>query len=247
MNQQRTYRNRIYDNHLVSYRVVVKETDLFIKATKKIPDITRERILYHRNTIENFIAQNHDFAISMVPWRCYGPVPKIISEMIDAGIRSGVGPMAAVAGAIGEHVGLDLLSYSEEIIIENGGDVFMKTNQPVILGIFADRSPLSLRIGLQVDDRDMPLSVCTSSGTVGHSLSLGKADAVSIISDSGALADAAATAVGNRIQQVSDIESTIDFAKNIKGVKGVLIIKNSHVGMWGDVNIIPLEEKKVEF
>jgi ApbE superfamily uncharacterized protein (UPF0280 family) len=247
MNQGRLYRNRVYDDHLVSYRVVVKETDLFVKTTQEIPHITRERILHHRDTIEKFIALNHDFAASLVPWHSRVPVPKIISEMIEAGARAGVGPMAAVAGTIGEHVGLDLLSYSEEVIVENGGDVFMKTNKPITLGIFAARSPLSLRIGLKVDNRDMPLSVCTSSGTVGHSLSLGKADAVSVISNSGALADAAATSIGNRVQRGSDIEPAINFAKNIKGVKGVLIIKNSHVGMWGNVNIIPLEEKKVEF
>jgi ApbE superfamily uncharacterized protein (UPF0280 family) len=61
------------------------------------------------------------------------------------------------------------------------------------------------------------------------------------------LADAAATSIGNRVQRETDIEPAIDFAKKIKGLKGVIIIKNSQVGMWGDVNIIPLKEKKVEF
>ena len=100
--------------------------------------------------------------------------------------------MAAVAGAIAEHVGGDLLSYTEEVIIENGGDVFIKTHGPVTVGVFAGNSPLSLRIGLRLNSMEAPLSVCTSSGTVGHSLSFGKADAVSVIARSCALADAAA-------------------------------------------------------
>jgi len=94
--------------------------------------------------------------------------------MASAGEKAGVGPMAAVAGAIAEHVGIDLLGHTHEVVVENGGDVFFKTNGPVTIGIFAGNSPVSLGMGLRVYPGKKPLSVCTSSGTVGHSLSFGK-------------------------------------------------------------------------
>ena len=247
MHKQRTYRNQIHSSRLKSFRVAVKETDLFVSASKELTDIAREMILQYRGYIEKFIDRHADFLDALVPIEINEPTPKIISDMMDAGFRAGVGPMASVAGAIAEHVGLALLDYSEEIIVENGGDVFIKSNQPVIIGIFANQSPLSLRIGLRIDPQDSPTAVCTSSGTVGHSISFGKADAACVVSDSCALADAAATSIGNRVNNKDDITAALDFGKDIKGVGGIVIIKDDKIGMWGNLTAVPIKEKKVEF
>ena len=161
--------------------------------------------------------------------------------MVSAGERAGVGPMAAVAGAIAEHVGIDLLTHTDEVVVENGGDIFFKTNGPVTIGIFAGKSPISLKMGLRVNPEVKPLSVCTSSGTVGHSLSLGKADAVCVLSGSCSLADAAATSIGNRIASKAHIGSAIDFGKNIKGVDGIVVIMGNKMGMWGELEILRLK------
>ena len=244
MYQNRSYRNLTYEGDLASFRVVVKETDLFIHAAKPLKDTTRELILKYRGYIEAHIKRYPAFVETMVPWRIDGPLPVIIKDMIDAGVRAGVGPMAAVAGAIAAHVGGELLSHSEEVIVENGGDVFLKTRGPVTVGVFAGNSPLSLRIGLRLHPVAAPLSVCTSSGTVGHSLSFGKADAVSVISKSCALADAAATAIGNRIKSKNHIQPAVDFGKNIEGIMGVVAILGDAVGVWGEVDIVPLEIEK---
>lgn len=244
MYQHRLYRNLTYEGDLTAFRVVVKETDLFVHAAKPLKDTTRELILKYRGYIEAHIKRHPTFVQTLTPWRFDGPLPVIIREMIDAGGRAGVGPMAAVAGAIAAHVGGDLLAYSEEVIVENGGDVFLKTYGPVTVGIFAGRSPLSLRIGLRLDPVETPLSVCTSSGSVGHSLSLGKADAVSVISRSCALADAVATAVGNRIKTKDQIQPAVDFGKKIEGVMGIVAILGDAVGIWGEVDIVPLEIEK---
>jgi len=222
----------------------VKETDLFIQAGMNLDVQAKESILLHRGTIESFIRQYPDFSTSLVPMQIPKPVPKIIADMMDAGTGSGVGPMAAVAGAIAEHVGLDLLKLSQEIIIENGGDIFIVTNQPVTIGIFANRSPLNMRIGLKIDGCGRPIAVCTSSGTVGHSLSFGTADAVTVVSRSCPVADAAATAIANRVKQKSDIPEAIKFGKDIKGVKGLVIIKDDKAGMWGDLNVARLQQNK---
>ncbi|MCM8761299.1 MAG: UPF0280 family protein, partial [Candidatus Omnitrophica bacterium] len=148
----------------------------------------------------------------------------------------GVGPMAAVAGAIAESVGRDLVLYSDEIIIENGGDIFMKTFKKRTLGIYAgEDSPFTGKLAIEVGPAEDGIGICTSSGTVSHSLSFGKSDAVVIISDDTALADAAATAAANILKTPDDLNKAIDFAKGISGVTGVLVMIQDRIGMWGKV------------
>jgi ApbE superfamily uncharacterized protein (UPF0280 family) len=178
-----------------------------------------------------------------VPWHITGPAPGIVRKMTDASRKAGVGPMAAIAGAIAEYVGMVLLSHTGEVIVENGGDVFLKTDGSVTIGIFAGKSPLCLHIGLRLCPLETPLSVCTSSGTVGHSLSFGKADAVCVVSESCCLADAAATSIGNLVNSKTDIPGAIEFGKKIEGVEGIIIILGEDLGAWGDLELVPLKGK----
>ena len=242
--RKRFYRNLVLKDHLVDFRVTVKETDLFIQALKPLEYITRELVLENRGYIENYIKRYPEFARTLKPWRVRGPESKIINEMAIAGEKAGVGPMAAVAGAIAEHVGSGLLKHSDEVVVENGGDIFLRLRNPVSIGIFAGESPLSLRMGICVDSREKPISICTSSGTVGHSLSLGIADAVCVVSDSCSLADAAATSIGNRVTSKAHIQSAIDFGKHIEGVRGIVVIIGDDVGIWGDLEVVPLKLEK---
>jgi ApbE superfamily uncharacterized protein (UPF0280 family) len=157
--------------------------------------------------------------------------------MIRASGLAGVGPMAAVAGAMAEFVSRDLLPFTDEIIVENGGDLYLVTAKERTVGIYAGSSPLSLKVGIRIAPEDSPLGICTSSGTVGPSLSFGKADAVCILSASAALADAAATAVGNLLREKKDVESGLDRAKSIEGVLGCLLILADRMGVWGNVKV----------
>lgn len=244
MHQKRTYRNLTQKENLVSFRAAVKETDLFVHATRPFEKITRDFILRHRGYIEAYIEKHQNFVTTLNPWRINGPAPVIVKNMAKAGEKAGVGPMAAVAGAIAEHVGHGLLSYSDEVIVENGGDVFIKADSPVTVAIYAGGSPLSMQIGLRVDSARKALSVCTSSGTVGHSFSLGMADAVSVVSESCSLADAAATSICNQIRSKADIQKAVDFGKSIKGVAGLIVIMGDEIGMWGKLEIVPIHGKK---
>jgi len=237
---KRTYRNFTGIDDLVQFNVVVEETDLQIYASRPLQKITRDLILKHRGFIEKYIAIYPEFLKTFVPWHLDDFAPQIVGKMIDAGRKAGVGPMAAVAGAVAEFVGMDLLSYTDEVVVENGGDIFFKTNRLLSVGVYAAGSPLSLKMGLRIDSRDKPVGVCTSSGTVGHSLSFGKADAVCIVSDSCPLADAAATAVGNRVREKKEIQDAIDFGKMIEGVMGIVVIIGENAGFWGDVEVISL-------
>ncbi|MCX6009595.1 MAG: UPF0280 family protein, partial [Chloroflexi bacterium] len=166
--------------------------------------------------------------------------PVIVREMAQAARIAGVGPMAAVAGAIAEAVGKDLLVCTPQVIVENGGDIFMKLSRTRLIGVYAGGSPFTGKIALEISPEETPLGVCTSSGTVGHSLSFGAVDAVIALSRSAALADAAATAIGNRVKTADDIDVAIEQAQAIDGLVGVVIIKDDRMGMRGSVKLVSL-------
>jgi len=241
MYEPRTYRHWIKDKDLISFNVVVKETDLYIRASTNLKKKAYKLVLKYRNALESYISQHPTFLTSLEPLPLSDDAPHIIIEMSAAAEKVGVGPMASVAGAIAEFVGNELLAFSPEIIIENGGDIYLKSLEKRIVGIYAGKLPLTGKIGLEINGQDTPLGICTSSGTVGHSLSYGKADAVVALSKSATLADAAATAIGNLIVQPGDIPNGLKFANGIEGLKGVIIIKEDKVGLWGDVKICQMD------
>jgi len=237
MYQPRTYRNWIKDKDLVSFSVVVKETDLYIRASTNLKRKAHKLVLKYRDILERYIDQHPLFLTSLEPLPFDNDAPLIVKEMCRATEAVGVGPMASVAGAMSEFIGEELLAYTPEIIIENGGDIYLKSLKKRVVGIYAGKSPLTGKIGLEVEADDTPLGICTSSGTVGYSLSFGRADAVVIVAKSAILADAAATAIGNVIVEPTDIPKGIERAKSINGLKAVVLIEGEMVGMWGDIKL----------
>jgi ApbE superfamily uncharacterized protein (UPF0280 family) len=240
MYEKRTYRNLVKTDDLIKFEVIVKETDLLVRSEKDLSRETRESVLKYRHQLETYIAMNPEFQKSLIPLKDDPGVPEIIQEMIRTSQLAQVGPMAAVAGAMAESVSKDLLKFSKEVIIENGGDIYLATSKERTIGIYAGDSPLSLKIGIVITPEESPIGVCTSSGTVGHSLSFGKADAVCILSKSAALADAAATAVGNVVRDKKDIESGLEKGRKIEGVLGTLIIVGEKMGVWGNIKLTRL-------
>ena len=237
--QPRYYRDWSKDRDLVSFNVVVKETDLYIRARKQLKDKALEIVQRQRALLENYIARHPGFLTALEPFPLGDDAPAIAKTMEEAAEKVNVGPMAAVAGAFAEYVGTDLLKFSAEIIVENGGDIFMKTTKSRLVGVYAgEDSPLTGKIALKIAPADTPLGVCTSSGTVGHSLSFGKSDAVVVLSPSTALADAAATAIGNIVKEETDIQKALEFARSVTGLAGVAVIINDKMGVWGKVNLI---------
>jgi ApbE superfamily uncharacterized protein (UPF0280 family) len=237
--QPRYYRDWSKDRDLVSFNVVVKETDLYIRARKNYKDKAFEIVQRQRAALENYIARHPGFLTALVPFPVSADAPAIARSMEEAAEKVNVGPMAAVAGAFAEFVGKDLLKFSSEIIVENGGDIFLKTAKSRLVGVYAgENSPLTGKIALKIEPADTPLGICTSSGTVGHSLSFGKSDAVVVLAPSAALADAAATAIGNIVKVETDVEIALEFARAVSGLVGVAVIINDKMGVWGKVNLI---------
>lgn len=235
--QPRTYRHWIDSKDLIEFTVTVKETDLYIRASSNLQKKARKAVVKYREQLERYIGKNPVFQESLEPLPSDTDAPHIVKTMLVAGQKAGVGPMAAVAGAIAECVGRELLEYSPEVIVENGGDIFIKSLKKRVVGIFAGESALSGKLGLEIDPKDTPLGICTSSGTVGHSLSYGKADAVVAVATSAALADAAATAIGNKVKTADDIAKAIEFGGGISDLKGLVIIKGDAVGVRGDIKL----------
>jgi ApbE superfamily uncharacterized protein (UPF0280 family) len=231
---------------LVFFTVNVKETELFIHACRNLTRKALKATLKYRADIEGYIEKYPLFLSSLGPLPVHDDAPEIVKEMLLAAKEVSVGPMAAVAGAIAEYVGKDLLTSSPEVIANNGGDVFIKIKRKMSIQILAGNSPLTGKIALEIEPEETPLGICTSSGTVGHSLSFGKTDAVTALAPSASLADASATAIGNVIKDTADIPRGIDFAQRINGLKGVVIIKDDRMETWGEVKIVPISSRRGE-
>jgi ApbE superfamily uncharacterized protein (UPF0280 family) len=235
---ERTYRNRVSKNSLTTFHVCVRETDLFICSDTDLTDLALQSIYKYRGFLESYIKYHPEFLTSLHPICDNNLAPDIVRDMLKTSSTAAVGPMASVAGAIAEYVCNDLLCVSRNVIVENGGDIFLKTENDVRVSVFAGESPLSYKVNLLLKSEQMPIGICTSSGTVGHSLSYGKADAVCVLSKSSTMADAAATAIGNIVKGKPDIKAALERGIQIEGVLGIVIIVGEHFGAIGDIELV---------
>lgn len=238
MYEERKYREWVKNDDLITVEVIDEETDILVSGVIDLSIPARESVSKYRNQIKDYIRKCEQFLITLKPIEVYDDAPQIVKDMASAAKIAGVGPMAAVAGVLAEYVGNDLLKFSDEVIVENGGDIFIEATKKKLMGIYAGSSPFTGKIGVEIEPEQTPLGICTSSGTVGHSLSFGKADAVVILSKWTALADAVATATGNIVKNENDIHKGIDFARSIDGIEGVIIIVGSKIGIWGNIKIV---------
>ena len=245
---ERSYRNTAGATG-ISFAVQVEESDLWINILRsdiKIADLQSlayERLLHYRTQLRAFLQRYPDWGSSLIPVVAadFPFAPVLVRQMMAAAKMAGVGPMAAVAGALAEAVGRDLSENSVGVVVENGGDIFLAGKSEYQLAIFAGTSPLSGRLGVRlVDTQPFSCGVCTSSGRVGHSLSLGRADAVTIVAENAALADAVATAVANLVHKKSDLAPAIERALVIDGITGEVAIYGDGLAAGGQVELVEL-------
>jgi len=236
---ERTYR-RWLRSDLCTFEVRVAESDLLISAERPLPELAARALRAARADLERYIERDPEFVSTLKPREALAGAPDIVVRMVSAARVCEVGPMAAVAGAVAEVVGEELLKKTGQVIVENGGDIFLYTTRPRVAAIYAGNSPLTGRVGVRISLANQPLGLCTSSGTVGPSLSFGKADAAIVLSRSAGLADAAATALGNRIQTAADIEQELKFLRAIDGILGGAVVIGEHLGAWGELELVPV-------
>ena len=230
------YRQAVASDDLVAARVRVRETDVLVSAAVDLGE--RADVLVHRfrRQIEDYIAAHPNFTAALVPLEPDPAAPPVVGAMMAAAAAAGVGPMAAVAGAIAQFVGIELLPCSRDVIVENGGDIFLRSEVPrEVLLLVEDSEFEGLRIA--VPPSPEPFGIGTSSGTTGPSLSLGGADAVMAVAPSAALADAAATAVANVVKGPGDLTDGVARARQI-GVDGVVVVTGGRMAAWGRIELV---------
>ena len=241
--EERFYRNWTNNLHLKKFKISYKETDLLIRAPEKFPQLSLRTVTSLRKVLEKYITKNESFYKSLKPVTIPASAPPQLQLMATSTRKVGVGPMAAVAGLFAETTGKAILEKTEEVIVENGGDIFISVKNDPSIGIYAgDKSPFSGRLGFKISAASTPTGICTSAGTVGPSLSKGQADAVTVISPSTTLADAAATALGNMLSSREELDQVINYGKNIDGVTGLLIIIGDKIGIWGNLELVKMNQ-----
>lgn len=221
------------DRRVIRFR----ETVATVVADARFFPVAEEDIRRQRRALDEYIASDPSFRTALEPHAVPDGAPRVVRRMADAAAKAGVGPMAAVAGALAESA---LRAVAEagasHALVDNGGDVALLIDVPVTVGIFA--GPSAIRdIGLRVEPRPGIFGICTSSGTVGHSLSFGVADAATVISADVCLADAAATALGNAVRSEGDarLREALAACGRVEGVDACLVVIGSKIAVWGDL------------
>ncbi len=239
---KRSYRGLIQPG-LVTTRVQLMETDLLISSTHQVEDEALRLVTTIRRELESYINRHPDFLDALTPLADDPDAPPSVQAMLAAARQAGVGPMAAVAGTVAEYVGEQLIKNGqEEIIVENGGDIYVHRKRACTIGVFAGQSPLSGRIGIRLGEDQMPCGVCTSSASIGHSLSLGASDAAVVVAPGTPYADALATRLGNEVKDGGKgINRGLAVAQEMEGVTGVVLIAGDRMGAWGDIELVRLE------
>lgn len=242
--KERKYRQLFTSHGRSSFTVEHKQSDLWVAVDQgswddRIPAFCMAQLSAIWGQMESYMASHREYLTSLTPCPAMSDAPEILHRMSSAALKAGIGPMSAVAGAVGEYIAVSVTERFDcrEIIVENGGDIYACFSSPLDVSVFAGNSPLSEKVGLHIPAEYSPLGICTSSGTVGPSLSFGKADAVMIISRETALADSYATAFANEITTADDIDSVIKDISSKEDILGAIIIKDDKMGITGEFDL----------
>jgi uncharacterized protein len=240
MIEQRTYRTQFSQQRFRSFTVNYKETDLWIGVDpdsfrEEMKEIALRKVKELRTILEEYLLKDPVFGKTFEPHLVEQNAPEIVKSMADAAAQANVGPMAAVAGTFSEAVGRHLMEQFDihELVVENGGDIFLKIEKNLLMSVFAGSSPLSEKIGIEIQASESPLGVCTSAETVGPSVSLGKTDATMIVCRSAAMADALATTFGNLVQTPEDVQQVIAQTEQFQEILSAVIICRDKIGIRG--------------
>lgn len=236
----RIYRDNFNRDRWQTFTISYKESDLCIgiDTASYVPEMNlfAGQILRElRLEMDAYITNDPTYAVILSPYFPAAGAPGILVRMAEAAATAGVGPMAAVAGAIAEYIGRRLKTEYDcrEVIVENGGDIYADVHRPLDVALFAGESPLSERVGLHIPGGAFPLGICTSSGTVGPSLSFGRADAVMIVCCDVLLADSYATAWANRVRTEEDTGSVVERACRVPEILGAMAVKGERLAVGG--------------
>jgi hypothetical protein len=213
----------------------VRETAVTIVAEERYVPQAKRSIFESRKVLERFIEDDPFFRTTLEPYAESETAPPLIRRMCEAARAAKVGPMAAVAGSVAEAaVEAMVLAGSTHALVDNGGDIAMVLDREVDIGIYAGRSRFS-ELAFRFEPVDRIMGICTSSATVGPSISFGIADAAIVISENVALADACATMLGNRVVSNDDalLTDSVTRVMEVEGVSGCCAMVGDKIAMKG--------------
>jgi len=222
--------------------VVVEQTDLWVVAQSDLSGAVQKAVNECRSALNAYIALRPEFLSSLGPLEADEKAPDIVQRMIHAAWTCKVGPMAAVAGAVAQWVVERCVDLSRNLLVENGGDLFLHSTRERIIGLLVDPSK-SMGLGLRLKPEEFPCALCSSSATIGHSLSFGRGDLVVARARNAALADAAATALSNLLKTPDDMSLVMEEARRLSshGLGGVFAHCGEKIGVWGKMELVALE------
>jgi len=236
MYEERFYRNYLNKENFFSCRVMVNEADVVIYSSRPLDNCAQEIIQKYYNQVAEIVEKYPAFATSLSPLEIEAKYP-LVKEMLAVSQLLDIGPLATVAGAIAEFSGRELLKQTPQLIVENGGDIFLAKKGPIFIQpLVVTHNSLS-RVVLVLEERDYPLGICSSSSTFGHSLSLGQADLVTVVSRSAILSDGLSTRLANMVKAPCDIKKALAYGRRFEGIEGIYIVKDSQIGLWGNMKI----------
>ncbi|MFT5728971.1 MAG: ApbE superfamily uncharacterized protein (UPF0280 family) [Desulforhopalus sp.] len=210
--------------------------DTHLKVYGSEYDKITEVIVQERKKLEAYILRHPEFKNALSPIALLPEAPEIAQKMSKASTTTGLGPMASVAGTLAQ-IGVEAAKEAgcNEAIVENGGDMYIMSPTPVTIGIYAGKNSIGAQLAFQLTPEELPLAICSSSSKMGHSLSLGDCELATVIAKDAALADSVATLTCNSISHERDVELVLDKVGQIEGIRGILVVKNSKIGLWGDL------------
>ena len=232
----RTYRRYSY-----------KDTNLRV-ACIQFDEVVNE-VVTQRKLLERYIRRQPEFVRSLEPLQLLEDAPEVVLRMAAASEKTGLGPMAAVAGTLAQLGAEKAMALGvADVIVENGGDLYIAATTPVVVGIHSGDDKFGDSLGFQIPPGQ--LAICSSSSRMGHSLSFGKCTLATAVSAHASLADAAATLLCNSIQCADDLESAVAKVGAIEGVDGTMAIMDGKIGLCGNLpqiirNIDPSTKTKV--
>jgi len=209
-----------------------KETNLRVACDDF--DLVTRTVVEERRKLERYIGRHPEFLTSLAPVVLLDDPPEAAIRMAAASELTGLGPMAAVAGTLAQ-MGAEaaMAAGCREAIVENGGDIFIHSDREVTIGLYAGDNAIGGKLALRIQPEALPMSLCSSSSKMGHSLSFGRCDLATVAAKDGALADAAVTLVCNLITRERDMMPVLDRVGAIAGIDGILAVKNGKVALWG--------------
>lgn len=220
-------------SEFVVAKVEIEETAATIAAERDYLEAAVDAIKSARAKIEQQIRRDDFFLTTLEPYETPKDGSPVVKRMCEAAKLAGVGPMATVAGTIAQEAMEAMAAQGlTHGWVDNGGDVALMLESPATLEVFSDPGSKTA-FALELEPTDGIIGICSSSGRIGHSISFGNADVALVMADSAVLADALATAIGNRVANPDSLKTCFDPLKGLDGFIGGLAMIDGAVSMRG--------------